>query len=181
MGRWALLVADKGGAVVPAVWDVVARLRASGLRVAGLLQNDRPFPEGGSTDELVRLSTGESVMVGGHGSTPTQRKDPFCSFLFDSTVFALARRWLEEDLAAGVDVLVLHKVSKMEVAGDGHHGTVGWALQSFPGVVVLCVRADQLFNVMERFHLDEPAAYVERPLEDSERIPFAEAVRALVA
>ena len=86
-------------------------------------------------------------------------EETFCSFAFDLTAFARARSWIEGDVE-GCDVIVIDEVSRLEAAGRGHADAIVDALAS-GRLVVLSVRADQAFDVLSRFALEEPAAALE--------------------
>ena len=122
----------------------------------------------------VRIGRGEELVVARPGAAARgPHEETFCSFVFDNDAFGAARRWIEED-AAGAGVLLIDEVSKLEIAGKGHHDAVAWALGA-DRLVVLAVRADQLFGVMERFALDEPVASFDAAEQDGIEV-FADAV-----
>ena len=102
----------------------------------------------------------------------------FCSFLFRDDAFSTARDWLERD-ARTSDVVVIDEVSKLEASGKGHHDTIRHALALNDVVVVLCIRADQLFYVVERFDLEDDAvAVMEIPADDETVASFVSDVAA---
>lgn len=174
--RWALLLGSKSQDGSAAALAVAAALRARGLPVAGFVQE--PIFEDGERagHRLRRLAGDETLAVGRRGTEArAPSEESFCSFVFSGDAFAAARRWLELD-GAGARVLVLHEASKLEIAQKGHYEAIRAALDGGQ-VVVLAVRADQLFGVMERFGLDEPVASLESG--DPEAVEaFADALAA---
>jgi nucleoside-triphosphatase THEP1 len=171
---WALVLGRKGSARAAA--GVVEALRARGLRVAGAVQEQ--VAEGGvPTGYLARrVTNGERVSLArksGPAAAPGEQEH--CSFLFDGTGFATARAWLAAD-TAGADVVLVDEVSKLEVSGSGHAAAITDALAG-RAVVVLAVRADQLFAVMEHFGLPPPHATLE---VDGDAVAFAGAVELAV-
>jgi len=102
-----------------------------------------------------------------------------CSFSFSEAALAEGRGWLESD--ALVDrVLVLDEISKLEVRGFGHSEALRWALGLGDDVVLLLsVRGDQLYYVVEEFGLEELVlGYLEIPVGEEE---FLGGVREIVA
>lgn len=170
---WALILGVKGERPLG---NVVAALRTRGLRVAGVSQE--PVVEDGirTGHVLRRLGTGETVPVSATSPSRVAATESFCGFHFDGAAFARARAWVAAD-AGAADVVVVDEVSKLEVAGRGHHATVVDALGGAP-VVLLVVRADQLFHVVERFSLDEPLATLD---PGGALDPFVEALAGHVA
>ncbi len=177
---WALLLGTKSQDGSAAALAVAAALRARGVAVAGFVQE--PVLEDGERagHRLRRLATDEIVAVGRRGTEArAPSEESFCSFVFDGDAFAAARRWLELD-AAGARVLVLHEASKLEIAHKGHHDAIRAALDG-GRLVVLAVRADQLFGVMERFGLDEPVASLESADPEAVEAFAAEVAEAVSA
>jgi len=162
MRRWALLVGPKGTRKYLLAADLAGALTARGISVRGIIQEEIQDQE---EDACVgyrvrRLGTEERLLLARRGATAREpSEEPFCSFVFDRRVFSLATRWVEQD-APGAEVVIIDEVSKLEAAGGGHHDAVLRALAG-PPFVVLSVRAEELFSVMERFALDEPTAVLD--------------------
>lgn len=157
MTIWALILGGKGTGKSTTARRVAARLEERGISVAGFVQEG--IEEGGDRIgyRLRRLGRDDVLVIARRGAeTRGPNEESFCSFVFDNDAFSAARRWLKED-APHARALVLDEISKLEVAGKGHHDAVAAALGG-SGLTVLAVRADQLFYVMERFGLDEPVA-----------------------
>jgi nucleoside-triphosphatase THEP1 len=174
MARWALLVGPKGSGKSNSALEIVERVRAHGLRVEGFVQV-------GWTDDLERkghdlhsLRDGERVQLSRPGSEEKAGEEAFCSFVFNQAAFGVARSWIFRD-APGADVVVVDEVSKLEAAGKGHHDGLCWVMgRADVKVVLTCVRADQLFYVMEKFKLEEePFAMIEVPADGASIEAFA--------
>lgn len=162
-GRWALIAAAHGGEKTAVVGAVVDALRARGVRLGGFVQAPIDAGELRAGYEVRRLAGGpevERVRVartpGGAALAPTE--EAFCSLVFDGAAFARADKWIEKDLSH-VPVVVIDEVSKLEAAGRGHARAIERALAS-DKLTILCVRADQLFAVVERFKLADAVASV---------------------
>lgn len=184
MARWALVAGpkrtDRSGTAV----EVVEALAAMGVRAAGVVQAAFTDAGGRRRYDLLRLGTGERTTF---AAAISDSREPgfeaFCHVTVRMDAFEVARRWLAED-AAHADALVIGDVSKLEVGGGGHDPAIAAAVAAErPPVVLLCVRADQLFDVVERYRLpDEVVAAVELPLDDEARsAAVAEAAEAIAA
>lgn len=174
MGRWALIAGAHGGEKVALVRAAVEALGAQGVALGGFVQE--PVDEGGARAgyEAKRLAAPARARVARKpGGQRSPAEEEFCSLVFDGDAFARAARWIEEDLAGRAQAVVIDEVSKLEVAGRGHARAIERALAS-DRLAVLCVRADQLFAVVERFSLGEPIASLgeEQPSADA----FAQAI-----
>lgn len=159
MKGWALIVGARGTGKSSLSAHVITDLLERGVAVAGVVQE--AIAEG---DERVgyrarRAGKGDSVVVARKGAARAPDEDTSCSFAFDTGAFADVRRWLAEDTRAG-GVVLIDEVSKAEVAGGGHYDAIVDAVKS-PALVILAVRADQLFYVMEKLGLEEPVASLE--------------------
>lgn len=179
MARWALVVGSKDRRELCA--RAVAALERRGLRVGGVVQEAVLRDDERHGYETRHVATGERVHLGRRGTAAAgvrpEAVREFCSFFFDDDAFTLARGWIEADCAVR-DVVVVDEVSKLEVAGAGHHDAIRSALGS-PALVVLSVRADQLFAVVERFGLDEAVTTLDAP-DAAAVAAFADAVEAAV-
>lgn len=176
MNRWALISGTKGTGKSRTTTRLAAALGARGIAVAGFAQEAIEVDGERQGYRLRRLGNDDERVVARRSSTPRgPHEEAFCSFVFDNAAFDGARAWLEAD-APAADVLLLDEVSKLEIAGKGHHDAVVAALGSGK-LVVLSVQAAQLFGVLERFALGEPVASLETG-EDEDA--FVEAVASAV-
>jgi nucleoside-triphosphatase THEP1 len=165
---WALLVGDKGADKSALALRVATALGARGLRVEGVVQD--PLERDGERSGYVvrRIGGPETVVVARKGVAPPGSDGSVatvCSFVFDAGAFEQARAWVRR-AASDADVVVIDEVSKLEVARGGHHAAIVDALGG-RAVVLLVVRGDQLFSVVERFGLGEAAATLESGDEDA--------------
>lgn len=174
---WAALLGEKGSGKSAVAAEIIDTLERAGLRVRGFLQHTDTDERGRQGFAIVRLGSADRVALAREGLPERPGTEAFCSFTFHTDAFARARAWLEAD-APGADVLVVDEASKLEAAGRGHAGAIAAALGA-PALTLLCVRADQLFGIMERFALDEPQAQLEVPCEPAARAAFAAAVTAV--
>jgi nucleoside-triphosphatase THEP1 len=136
---------------------IAAGLAARGVPVAGFVRE--PIVEEGERvgHRLQRLGHEDRAPVTRRGGTAHgPHEEVFCGFVFDHQACAAAKGWLGRDVM-DAEVVVIDEVSKLEVAGRGHHDAIVEAIHS-DRLVVLSVRADQLFFAMERFSLEEPVA-----------------------
>jgi nucleoside-triphosphatase THEP1 len=171
MARVVVVYGPPGAGKTTATLRFADRLRAHGLRVGGFFQRSTIDELERRCYDLARLPDGAEVLPlarpggqQGEGKVAT-----ICSFLFSREAFAKGLEWLRAD-ASKADALVIDEVSKLEVAGDGHFKAVRWAVSlESPLLVVLSVRADQLFYVVDKFELDDRVSgYLELPVTDDE-------------
>lgn len=173
MAHWALVTAEKSEPRARVLLAVAAELATAGIPAGGYVQG-RGEIEGRGCQTLERVGRRGRATLAVDGVAPKGKGQVgFCTFAFRRRAFATARRWVEQD-AARCRALFVDGVGKMEAAGDGHAGTLRWALDHHDGLLVLGVRASQLFGVIERYGLDPSEALaLELPASDA-------AVRAFV-
>ena len=173
--RWALVTRRSGAS--PLV-RIAAALLAERVRVAGFAQEPVEQDAERTGYELRRLESRERRPVARRATAePADGECAFCSLYFDENAFAAAREWIRED-AGHAEVLLIDGVSKLEAAGRGHAGALREALRH-SSLVVLAVRPEQLFAIMERFDLPEPIATLE-DTSDEALASFAAMVAAAV-
>lgn len=182
MAQWALLTGPKGCGKSMQALEIVRRLREAGLRVEGFVQAGTVDALERKGYDLVRLRNEQRLELARPGSQERPGEEAFCSWVFRPSAFGVAREWALED-GPGADVIVVDEVSKLEAAGKGHHDVIAWGLgREDVKVMLLCVRADQLFWVMEKFGLEEePSAMMEVPVDPEGLREFAEALLARCA
>lgn len=162
--RWALIVGPKGSGKTSLAARVADALTARGVSVGGVLQ-EALHQDGENVGFQARRvgSSGDELPLARRGvapvGTPPERAHELCSYVFDAEAFVRARSWVEH-AANTADVVIVDEVSKLEVARGGHHDGIRSVLGS-PAIVLLVVRADQLFAVVERFELDDAIATLE--------------------
>jgi nucleoside-triphosphatase THEP1 len=186
MTRWALLSGPRGTGKSSRAARIARELEGRGLTVGGVVQEaiERDGARVGYVARRVGAAArgagaADEVVLARKGAPDAGGADvAFCSFVFDSDAFARAREWVA--LAArDADVVVVDEISKLEVAGQGHHDAVRDALGG-RALPLLVVRADQLFGVVERFELDEPVAVLES-VDDDALASFVDALARVKA
>lgn len=180
MARWAAIIGARGTGKSSQALAVAGMLRERSIEVGGFLQIGVMDDLGRKSYDLRRLSTGETIPLARPASgTEADGNTSFCSFAFVDASFAAARAWLEEEIPR-CGALIVDEVSKLEVGGQGHHEAIRRALSAVEDVVVvLCVRADQLFYVVESFGLDDDAvAVIEVPATEEDLKEFVSMVVA---
>ncbi len=178
MARWAAIVGARGTGKSTHATRVVELLQRRGVRVGGFFQKATEDELGRRSYDLHRLVTGEVLAL----ARPTTGQElpghtTYCSFSFVDEAFIKACRWVEQDLGS-CPVIIIDEVSKVEVSGQGHHDAIRCALAAGDDtVVVLCVRADQLFYVVEKIELEDDAAgLLEVPASEEDILAFVEAI-----
>lgn len=167
MARWAIIAGPKRTDRSGVALEIAGALKDRGIRVAGVVQLGRFDGEGRRRYDLYRLKTGERLPFAADAAeAPKEGYELFCHVNFRVAAFEAARRWLAED-ARAADLLVIGDISKLEVAGGGFDRSIAEALASVPPkVVLLCVRSDQLYYVVERYAIEDDAvAAIELPLD----------------
>jgi nucleoside-triphosphatase THEP1 len=180
MAKWAALVGAKGSGKSVDALDVARRLQTRGARVGGFVQRSHTDALDRKSYELVRLACHEAVSLARPGAAEGPGLETHCSWIFESGAFDKARGWLLED-APACDVLFVDEVSKVEVGGRGNHDALRAALALDDSkLVVVCIRADQLFYVVDKIGLGDAAATLECPADDCAKDGFVAEVLAAV-
>ena len=168
MSRWALVAGAKGDTRTKRLLEVIARLRARGVTVGGVVQEPIAALDGqGGREGYMARSLLDDARI--PLARRTRASDGgvsahlVCSLAFEADALAQVRAWIDRDRAAR-SVVVIDEVSKLEVNRGGHHDAIVYALCG-PALPLLSVRADQLFAVMERFGLEAPVAAMEGEAE----------------
>lgn len=169
VAQWALIAGPKSSDKTGHALALADMLRGAGVHVGGFVQFKRVDEALKKNYVLLGLGSGEQVTLaeeavhanGDDGVT-------FCALRFDDSAFDLARLWLEQDMKTA-QVFFIGDISKVEVSGRGHYQATKNAL-SLPEdrLTVICVRADQLFYVVEKFDLDDDAVAILELPADSE-------------
>lgn len=176
--RWALIVGPKGSGKSSLALRVADALSARGVAVDGVVQ-EALRDEGEAVAFQARRvgKTADAVPLARHGAAPqgarAESAFPFCSYVFDADAFVEAGKWVRE-AARESEVVIVDEVSKLEVARGGHHDAIVDAFAT-GALVVLVVRADQLFAVVERFGLDDAVAMLDIA-EEAELDGFVDAL-----
>ena len=175
MASWAWITGARGAGKTSLGLTVAARLQQAGVRVGGFVQlgvHDEAGVRVGY--DLVRLGSGQVSPLARRGTVAHAGQEVFHSHVFEVAAFGCALDWLRDD-ARDARVLVLDEVSKLEVAGRGHTEARRLALaQPAETLAVLCVRAEVLPAVLERF-LPAPRAEAVATLETGARSELVQA------
>lgn len=107
--------------------QILARL---GYRLGGVIQSNPPRPGRRKCDmQLTDLSSGETALISydqGDGSSGCR---------LDLAALGRAAQWVEQAVAAGVDLVIINKFGKQEARGQGLRSAIAEALLSGVPVV----------------------------------------------
>ncbi|MCC6215711.1 MAG: DUF2478 domain-containing protein [Polyangiaceae bacterium] len=180
---WALISGGRSTGKSGTASRVAAALAARGVRVGGVIQD--AVEEGGERVGYVATrvdAPATRLTLARRGAPPEGTRSgavhTVCSFAFDGDAFAAVRGWLR-DGAGRHEVVIVDEVSKLEVSGEGHHAAIEDALGG-DALVVLVVRADHLFAVVERYRLEDAVATLDAG-DDAGLPAFVDAVAAAVS
>jgi len=161
----------RGAGKTTATLRLAEKFGAQGLRVGGFFQRTTTDDLDRRGYDLVRVADKTAAVPLARPGVPKDQatESSVCSFVFAREAFVKGLEWLRAD-AAWADVLVIDEVSKLEVSGEGHFAALRWAAAlEARMIVLLSVRAEQLFYVVEKFELEERiSGYVELPATDAE-------------
>jgi len=180
VARWALIAGPKGSEKSDCALGLCEALLRAAVSVGGFIQTKHVDEEQRKHYELVRLPTFQRAHLAQDAVHPATGSDVmFCALRFDADAFRLAQDWIDEDLRRA-EVVFVGEVSKVEVGSGGHFHAIASALAAPRSTLaVLCVRADQLFYVVEKFGLeDDASAILELPADADTRRAFYEHVVA---
>lgn len=167
MARWALIAGPKKSDKTDHALALMEALQAAGVNVGGFLQAKRVDEEQRKNYDLVRLPSLQRLPLAQEALYANAAADvTFCALRFDNDAFRRALEWIDA-ARHEAEVLFVGDISKVEVGGGGHCKAVSTAL-AMPDttLAVLCVRADQLFYVVEKFGLgDDVVACLELPAD----------------
>ncbi len=182
MARVFLIYGPRGAGKTTATLKLAERLVHKGVGVGGYYQRS-------TQDELERRGydlvsmrdPGRTLPLARPGGQESPGTSVICSFSFYQDSFATALGWLQQD-AVTSDALVLDEVSKLEVRGEGHAQALRWALTlGDDKLLLLSVRGDQLFYVVEAFDLgSQVTGYLEVPATDAELEDWATRLAGVV-
>lgn len=128
------IIYDEGAATTAFARSLVACATEGGLRVAGLVEDDRPRPDRARCDMILHeLASGERLLISEYRGKEARgcRLDP------DALLRAgeLARRGLAE-----ADLLILNKFGKIECEGGGLRSLIVDALDRTVPIVIFVAR-----------------------------------------
>jgi len=182
MARVFLIYGSRGAGKTTTTLTLAERLLHKGIGVGGYYQRT-------TTDDLERRGydlvsvrdAKRTLPLARPGGQESPGTSAICSFSFYRDSFAAALGWLQHD-AAACRALVIDEVSKLEVRGEGHAQALRWALTlGDDKLLLLSVRGDQLFYVVDAFDLgSQVAGYLEIPATDAEVEDWAAQLARLV-
>ncbi len=170
MAKVFLVYGTRGAGKTTATLTVADGLAHRGIAVGGYFQQSTTDDLERRGYDLVRVGDRtQTVPLARPGGTEQAGTSAVCTFSFSQESFAAGLGWLQQD-APACRVLVLDEISKLEVRGEGHAQALRWALGlGEETLLLLSVRGDQLFYVMEAFALEaHVAGYLELPAEPSQ-------------
>jgi nucleoside-triphosphatase THEP1 len=137
---------------------VIERLRARGVRVAGVLAPGF-LADGRRTGfDIVNLATGEQAPLAREQEHVAGPHPRWSRFAFSPEGLALGREALGED-ARGADVVVVDEVGPFELSGGGWADALDALAKTFPGAVLLVVRESVVDEVRARWGSAESVVY----------------------
>lgn len=180
---WALVAGGKGAGKSSTAARVADLLAARGVVVGGVIQ-EALLEDGDRVAYRARRlgHPSDGVLLARRGAPPegarTDALSTFCSFVFDAAAFATAAGWVRQ-ATTECDVVIVDEVSKLEASGGGHHDAIRDALAG-SALVILVVRADQLFAVVERFELEDAVATFDVGDDDGALATFVDTITRAV-
>ena len=182
MAKVFVVYGPRGAGKTTSIVRLAEALEQRGVAVGGFFQRVTCDDLDRRGYDLVSLRDRTLVL---HLARPVSAQDAngttVCSFSFSEDALAAGRSWLEKD-ATSSRVLLLDEISKLEVRGQGHAQALRWALAlGDDKLLLLSVRGDQLFYVMETFGLhDHIVGFVEVPASDDVLTAQVERVVAML-
>ncbi len=167
MAKVFLVYGARGAGKTSTTLRLADALLGRGIQVGGFFQRTTTDDLDRRGYDLVRVrDRNQSLPLARPGGTEQPGTSTVCSFSFSQEAFAGGLAWLKHD-AESARVLVIDEISKLEVRGEGHAQTLRWALGLDDSIfLLLSVRGDQLYYVVEAFGLEEcVVGYLEIPVD----------------
>lgn len=183
MAKVFLVYGPRGAGKTTTTLLLADALLRRGLRVGGYFQRTTSDELERHGYDLVRLRDREQrLALARPGGTEREGESAVCSFSFSHEAFCAGLEWLKAD-ADSSQVLVMDEISKLEARGEGHAAALRWALGlGDDKVLLLSVRGDLLFYVVEAFGLEERlAGYLEIPAQPADIESGAEEIAGAIA
>jgi nucleoside-triphosphatase THEP1 len=171
--RVVILTGNTGSGKTTRAKEVVARLRARGITVGGILAPGL-LEDGRRTGfDIVNLATGESAQLAREHAGGAARRAQWSRFSFAEEGLALGLKALGTD-APGADVVIVDEVGPFELAGGGWAASLDRLVRDYPGVIVLAVRSSIVEEVKRRWGTADSVAW------NAATTPADEIVQAIV-
>jgi nucleoside-triphosphatase THEP1 len=175
--RLFILAGGTGSGKTTRATEVVERLRARGVRVAGILAPGL-LEDGTRTGfDIVNLATGETARLAREHAGGEARHAQWSRFAFSAEGLALGRKALGPDSRAA-DVVLVDEVGPFELAGGGWAPALDELARDGAGSLVLVVRSSIVDAVKRRWGSSEsvvwdaattPAEVIVEAIADAER------------
>jgi nucleoside-triphosphatase THEP1 len=137
---------------------VVERLKARGVRVAGILAPGFVADGRRTGFDIVDLATGEREPLAREGDHVAGRHPRWSRFAFSPEGLALGRKALAEGVR-GADVVVVDEVGPFELSGGGWADALDVLAATFEGRLLLVVREAIVDTVKARWGSAESVVY----------------------
>ena len=178
-----LVYGPRGSGKTSAVVELGEAISELGIDVGGFYQHATYDELDRRGYDIVRFrDRSVRLLLARPGGMEKPGVSAICSYSFSQQVLAEGRSWLEHD-ACRNRVLIIDEISKLEARGEGHADALRWALSlGDDKLLLLSVRADQLFYVVEAFDLgDRVVGYVESPTTSQNLAVHAEWIANMLA
>jgi nucleoside-triphosphatase THEP1 len=176
MANVFLVYGARGAGKTTAALQLADELARRGINVGGYFQRTTTDELDRRGYDLVRVrDRNQTLPLARPGGVEHPGTSTVCSFSFSQEAFSAGLEWLKQD-APSARVLVIDEISKLEARGEGHAQALRWSLDlDDETLLLLSVRGDQLFYVVEAFALmDRVAGYLEIPAASGEIAAQAE-------
>lgn len=171
--RVVILTGHTGSGKTTRASEVVARLRARGITVRGVLAPGL-LEDGRRTGfDIINLATGESAQLAREHAGGAAPRAQWSRFSFAEDGLALGLQALGSE-ALGADVVLVDEVGPFELAGGGWAASLDCLVRDHPGVIVLVVRSSIVEEVRRRWGTADSAAW------DAATTPADDIVQAIV-
>jgi nucleoside-triphosphatase len=165
MAKVFLIYGPRGAGKTTTTIKLADELARRGIGVGGYFQRTTSDELDRRGYDLVRFrDRNQTLPLARPGGVEKPGTSAVCSFSFSQDAFAAGIEWLKQD-AQSSQVLVIDELGKLEARGEGHAQALRWALGlGDDEVLLLSVRGDMLFYVVENFGLEgRVAGYMEIP------------------
>ena len=156
--RVFILTGDTGSGKTTRATEAVARLRARGITVGGILAPGL-LEDGRRTGfDIVNLATGASAQLAREHAGGAGPRAQWSRFSFAQEGLALGLQALDSG-ALGADVVLVDEVGPFELAGGGWAASLDRLVRDYPGVIVLVVRSSIVEEVKRRWGTADSVAW----------------------
>lgn len=182
MAKVFLIYGPRGAGKTTTTLKLADELARRGIGVGGYFQRTTSDELDRRGYDLVRFrDRTQTLPLARPGGVEKPGTSTVCSFSFSQEAFAAGIEWLKQDAPAS-QVVVIDELGKLEARGEGHAQALRWALElGDEKVLLLSVRGDMLFYVVENFGLEaRVAGYLELPAAPDDLAVQARLIAAMV-